>query len=288
MLGQATDPPAANTNEARLATEAAAAEEKVLLELAEEKKKQAAEEQQKQTAKQQIADALKKQQSADETNRQNAEEIPRKRKLDEEEVLKAQTGLAVPPPNAPKVEDIVMGMVAIASCEVVLREQASSQSLLLLRNTTDTNKKVPKDTVLLSFSKETTLSVDSECDFKWEMHLKSDIVCKTLGKRIKLDKYIKDHHQNTKEIFRYIPFPAGGVPKVLVKRDEKHFKFLYSGPNKQHMYSVVAAVLTPGICSLHWMIKFVAGKDRLEPCGLAVVMNKSVTVPGNSELSLGP
>ena len=202
--------------------------------------------------------------------------------------MKAQTGLAVPPPNAPKVEDIVMGMVAVASCEVVLREQVSSQTLLLLRNTTDTSKKVPKDTVLLSFSKETTLSVDSECDFKWEMHLKSDIVCKTVGERIKLDKYIKDHLQSTKDILRYIPFPAGGVPKVLVKRDDKHFKFLYSGPNKQHIYSVVAAVLTPGICSLRWMIKFVAGKDRLEPCGLAVVMNKSVTVPGNSELSLGP
>ena len=152
----------------------------------------------------------------------------------------------------------------------LLQEQAFSQSLLLLGNTPDTKKKVPRDAVLLSFYKATTLSEDSECDFKWEMHLKSDIVCKTLGKRIKLDKYIKDHHQNTKEIFRYIPFPAGGAPKVLVMRDEKHLKFLCSGPNKQHIYSLVAAVLTPGICSLRWVIKFVAGKDRLEPSRLAV------------------
>jgi hypothetical protein len=104
-----------------------------------------------------------------------------------------------------------------------------------------------------------------------------------------LDKYIKDHHQSTKEIYHYMPFPAGGVPKVLVKKVEKNFKFLYSGPsNKQHIYSVVAAVLTPGLCSLHWMVKFVPLKDRLEPCGLAVVLNRPVTLPGNGELILGP
>jgi hypothetical protein len=296
LLDQATDPPAGNTNEARLVAEAGAAEKKVLLELDEEKRKQAQaaeEEQALKTAKQKITDdltlSLKKKQAADEKNKQNAEELTRKRKqLDDEEGLKAQTHLAAPPLNDTMVENIVMGMVTHASCEVVLREQASSQSRLLLRNTTDTVKKLTKDTVLLTFSKDTTLAGDSECDFKWEVQLKTVIVSKATGKPMSLLKYIKEHHQNTKEIYHYMPFPAGGIPKVLVKKADNNFKFLYTGPNKQHIYSVVAAVLTPGLCSLHWMVKFVPQKDRLEPCGLAVVLAKNVTVPGNGELILGP
>jgi hypothetical protein len=266
LLDQATDPPPGNTNEVRLVAEAGAAEKKVLLEFDEEKRKQAqsAEDEQAQKTKQMLADdlALKKQQSADEKNKQNAEEISRKRKqLDDEEVLKAQTHLAATPPSDPRVDNIVMGTVASASCEVVLREQAFSQSRLLLRNTTDTIKKLLKDTVLLTFSKDTTLSTDSECDFKWEVQMKSDIVCKETGKQIKLDRYIREQHSTTKEIYNYVAFPAGGLPKVLVKKVEKQYKFLYSGPNKQHIYSVVAAALTPGVCSLVWMMKFVEKTD---------------------------
>jgi hypothetical protein len=41
LLDQATDPPPGNTNEVRLVAEAGAAEKKVLLELDEEKRKQA-------------------------------------------------------------------------------------------------------------------------------------------------------------------------------------------------------------------------------------------------------
>ena len=91
-----------------------------------------------------------------------------------------QAGLAVPPPKAQKVEDLVIGIVASASCEVVLREQASSQFLLLLKNTTDTNKKMTKDTVLSILSKSTAVSLESECDFGWEMSLKADVFLQKL------------------------------------------------------------------------------------------------------------
>ena len=89
-------------------------------------------------------------------------------------------------PKAQKVDDIVLGTLAYMPCDVALRpDQVSSQALLLLKNTTTKKIKLPKDTRLLSFCKDTSLSQDSECNYVYEMTVKSDIWCKTTSRRMR-------------------------------------------------------------------------------------------------------
>jgi hypothetical protein len=216
----------AATNEARFIAEALATQTKVTLDLEAKQAKEAAE--------QQIADDLKKQQLVDEQHRQLEEESCRKRKCEAVEGANLQAGL---PCNtkAHKTEDIVMGEVTNAQCLILLREQASSQSLLLLKNTTDTNKKVNKDTVVLIFAQGTAVSLESECDFEWRMCFKTDIVCKNSKTRIRLDKYLKEH-PDTNEVFRHEPWCAGTLPKALaMKPNEATMKFLCLSQQKKNM-----------------------------------------------------
>jgi hypothetical protein len=158
-----------------------------------------------------------------------------------------------------------------------------------LKNTTDTNKKVNKDTVVLIFAQGTAVSLTSECDFEWRMSLKTDIVCKISKTRNRLDRYLKEH-PDTNQVFRHEPWCAGTLPKALkMKPNEPTMKFLCSSEQKKtHVYAVVSAVQVSSLCSLLWMVKFADEKNRhLEPCGVAVVLNKTLTIAGHGEQSLG-
>ena len=58
-----------------------------------------------------------------------------------------------------------------------------------------------------------------ETGFEYKLSFKADIVGKEIGKRMRLDKFIKEHGQRTSEIFGYEPFLAGSIPKLLVKKN---------------------------------------------------------------------
>jgi hypothetical protein len=270
----------AATSEVRFITEALATQAKVTFELEAKHAKEAAEKQ--------IADDLKKQQLVDEEGRQQEENSCRKRKCEAVEGANVQAGLPFNT-KAQKTQDIVMGSVLDGKCQILLRGQASSQSVLLLKNTTDTNKTLSKDTILLIFAQGTAVSLGSDCDFEWRMNLKTDIVCKSSKTRMRLDRYLKEH-PDTNEVFRHEPWTAGTLPKALVmKPNEDTMKFLCKSPKSAHVYAVVSAAQVSSLCSLLWMVTFADDnkKRRLEPCGVAVVLNKTLTIPGHGEESLG-
>ena len=57
---------------------------------------------------------------------------------------------------------------------------------------------------------------------------------------------------------------------------------------EKHVYAAVSAAQVSSTCSLLWMVKFADEKNRrLEPCGVAVVLDKTLIIPGHGELSLG-
>ena len=115
----------------------------------------------------------------------------------------------------------------------------------------------------------------------------ADIVCRALNTRIRLERYLKEQHPKMKEVFHHVPWLAVAIPKVMARNEGKPLKFLRSGPKKQHIYSAVSAARLSTTCSLHWMLKFAPGRDHLEPCGVAVVTNQTLIIPGHGELSLG-
>ena len=116
--------------------------------------------------------------------------------------------------------------------------------------------------------------------------MKSDIRCNTTSRRMRLGTCIKAQKAKTQEIFWYLFFPAGDIPKVLVKKDDRILKCLSTATDHQHTYSAIKAAQASRTCSLIWILKFDPDKNRLQPYGLSVVSNKSLTVPGCGELNI--
>ncbi len=186
-----------------------------------------------------------------------------------------------------RVDECVVATVARVPCDVVLRG-SGAQATLHLRNSTETHKKVPKETVLLTWKEDTKLSQESDINFAYELTMQTEIVCRDALKKFRLNKYIKDQQKSTKEVYGYVPFPPGTVPKVLVKKDTKTLFFSTSSATdgKPGMKAAIEAARVSEACSLHWIMKFAPTKERLEPCGLAVVTCKALVVPGGGEVSL--
>jgi hypothetical protein len=191
-------------------------------------------------------------------------------------------------PKAQKVDDVVLGTLAYMPCDVALRrDQVSSRVLLLLKNKATKNIKIPKDTMLLSFCKDTSLSQDSECNLLYEMTMKSDMWCKTTSRRMRFGTCIQNQKTRTREIFGYMAFPAGDIPKVLVKKDDRNLKFISTALNHPDIYTAIKAAKTSRTCSPIWMMKWVHDKSSIQPYGLTVVSNMPLTVPDCGELVIG-
>jgi hypothetical protein len=120
------------------------------------------------------------------------------------------------------------------------------------------------------------------------MSMKTDIVEKSATKRVKLDKYIKNLTTPATEVYAYSPFPAGNLPKVLVKKDDKKTYYLHYTLDADRV-PVLAAVNAARNCKsvgLIWLVKFVESKKRIEPAGVAIVALSSISIVGGAELML--
>jgi hypothetical protein len=186
-----------------------------------------------------------------------------------------------------KVDDIVLGTLAYTPCDVVLRrDQVSSRVLLLLKNKTTKKIKIPRDTMLLSFCSDTSLSQDSKCNLVYEMTMKSDMWCKSTSRRMRFGTCVQNQKTRTREIFGYMAFPAGDIPKVLVKKDDRTLKFVSTAPNHPDIYAAIKAAKNSRTCSPIWMMKC-AHDNSIQPYGLTVVSNKPLSVPDCGELVIG-
>ena len=96
-----------------------------------------------------------------------------------------------------------------------------------------------------------------------------------------LDKYIQDGPE-TKRIWKYKEFPAGTLPKVLVKDGEKKtYQFDSKAADKNVVLAAIEACRKLDVASLVWVMRHNAKEKRVEPHGVALLANSRIVVPGD-------
>ena len=139
--------------------------------------------------------------------------------------------------------------------------------------------------MLISYVQDTSVKSEGGSKMEWDLNMKSDIVAKETMKRHRLDKFLKEVTSNVGEIWKYVPFPAGTLPKMLVKKNpQASYFFTSTSSGKENIHKLVEAASTLTSCSLLWMLKEKDG--LLQPCGLALVTNKQLVLTGGAEMVL--
>ena len=88
--------------------------------------------------------------------------------------------------------------------------------------------------------------------------MKSDVVVKDTMKRFRLDKLLKEVYPQVGEIWKYTAFPAGTLPKVLVKKHPDQCISFHSKANdkeKEAIYKFIKAAKDCTMCSPLWTVK---------------------------------
>ena len=154
---------------------------------------------------------------------------------------------------------------------------------VILASAEATNKKLPKDTVLVSWTSDSALKTEGENTKEWNVGWKTEVIWKSDNKRYRLEKLIKEVCPNVGEICKYAPFPAGAWPTVLVKKDPtKNHSFLSKATEKEHIHKVVRLAQETTSISVLWVLE--KKSARLDPVGLALVTNKQLVLHGSGEL----
>lgn len=159
----------------------------------------------------------------------------------------------------------------------------SADGHLFLNATVSTNVKIPKDGLLCAWSTDTLLKKNGE-GFAYALALKTLVYDGESGKKMSLEKLIKDKYPKTKHIWKYKAFPAGCLPKVLqLEDDKKTYQFDSKAANKEAVIKGVEACRALQKASLLWKMRFNAKFERLEPDGLVLLANAAIVVPGDGE-----
>ena len=173
-----------------------------------------------------------------------------------------------------------MGEMSNPSATIGLRE-----GKIVIASQEDTNKKIAKDTVLISWTNETGMKSEDIGTKEWDLSLKSEVLLKDTMKRYRLDKLMKEVTPQVAEIWKYTAFPPGSLPKVLVKKQPQHvYNFVSKSAQKEAIHKLIHLGRSATSCSLLWIVK-AGGKNNeiLEPRGLALVTNKQVVLPGKGK-----
>ena len=221
----------------------------------------------------------------EEEAKQQEEDAKRQKQEEDERKLAAKTCGDDP---RPKLDFVVIEMEFPKASVGVRGDQ------VILASSEDTNKKVPKNAVLVSWSKDAALvpwTIDVSCKAdivntkEWIMNWKTEVLWMNDKKRYRLEKLIKEVCPNVGEIWKYAPFPAGAWPTVFVKKDptKNHF-FLSKATEKEHIHKVVRLAQETTSISVLWVLE--KKSARLDPVGLALVTNKQILLPGSTELVL--
>ena len=89
--------------------------------------------------------------------------------------------------------------------------------------------------------------------------------------------------QRCREIWKYVAFPLGTLPKVLVKQQPHQvYNFVPKSTQKSAIHRFIHSGRAATSCSLLWIVKALGkGAEVLEPRGLAFVLNNKYLLPGN-------
>ena len=151
--------------------------------------------------------------------------------------------------------------------------------------------KIAKNDILGVFGEKSILGKKEQC-FPYEVHPKMEIYDRSLGKKMKLDKYIKEVRPETQSIWKYTSFPPGHVPKVLVKDDpDKSYGFASTPEQKKEIEASVDLARQLKGATLLWVMKFTklskgVEVNRLDPNGLVLLANASFVVPPDADIVL--
>ena len=185
--------------------------------------------------------------------------------------------------------------------DVTINELASPKAYfgvrgekLFLVSSEAVNKKVPKDTVLAYWTSEIGVKADEVKWKEWDINLKSEILWKPKDtmQRFRMDKLLKEGCPTVGDVWKCVPFPAGMLPKILVKKEpQKSYGFVSRDKNKDDIHNAIHLARSCVGLSALWILKATPQKtsgklDKLDPAGLAIVTNKQLVLPGNGELGL--
>ena len=147
------------------------------------------------------------------------------------------------------------------------------------------NVAIPKDGALGLWTADTQLKKNGD-GFPYSLSMKTHIYDLEKEKKLALDKYIQDGHE-TKCIWKYKEFPAGTLPKVLVKDDEKKtYQFDSKAADKNMVLAAIEVCRKLDVASLVWVMRHNAKEKRMERHGVALLANSRIVVPGDGEFSL--
>ena len=236
-------------------------------------------------AKKKAEEELRMKRKLEEEAKQQEENAKRQKQEEDGSKLAAKTCVDDPRQN---LDFVVIEMESPKASVGVRGDQ------VILASSEATNKKVPKNAVLVSWSKDAALvpwTIDVSCKAdivntkEWIMNWKTEVLWMNDKKRYRLEKLIKEVCPNVGKIWMYAPFPAGTLPAVLVKKDpQKSFVFLSKAKEKDHIHKIVRLAQECTNISVLWVLGEKFG--RLEPVGLALVTNKQIYLPAKWELIL--
>ena len=160
----------------------------------------------------------------------------------------------------------------------------NEQGQVVISSKEEKNTKILKDIVFVSWTSDVRMETDEVATKEWGLNMKSDVMLRTTMKRQRLDKLLKEHSK-VAEVWKYTPFPAGTIPKVLVKKaPQQVYGFASKSAQKQSIHKFVAAARNCTTASLLWILKLTKEENGIEPCGLALVANKQMLLPGSGEV----
>ena len=214
-----------------------------------------------------------------EEERSQAEQEAKRLKTEEDERKRLAEAVAGKPPGVSAGTQFVNELTA-PNAVVALNEAGK----VIISSKEEKNSKILKDTVLVSWTSDIKMETDEVTTKEWDLNMKSDVLLKSTMKRHRLDKLLKDYPK-VGEVWKYTPFPAGTTPKVLVKKAPQHVHgFASKSVQKEIIHKFIAAARNCTTVSLLWILRLTNKKDALEPCGLALVTNKQLFLPGSGDL----
>ena len=87
-----------------------------------------------------------------------------------------------------------------------------------------------------------------------------------------------------KDIFGYIPFPAGTPPKMLTAQPGAIKKFDSKRADRHVILQAIDAARGTAACTVLWIMEFDVPRNRLQPLGVTLIANKQMVVPAGGEL----
>ena len=99
-----------------------------------------------------------------------------------------------------------------------------------------------------------------------------------------LEKCVKKVHPMCKDIFGYIPSPAGTPPKVLAQQQGSINNFDSKRADRHVILKAIDAARGTAVCTVMWIMEFYVPRNRLQPLGVTLIANKQMVVPAGGEL----